>query len=364
MKISNNAITLSNGRNYSKYQNLQADSVMMNAAGMDSLQGGNEGIAVSISKESQELLKKMQMNQDESHKNIDHSKKHPSETANKTEDVVAMEDVVYEETEQTAKVVQQILDIIENAGQNNRFLTNKDLIKKVNYGTVLDPDSGLSITMNGSAGRFHSTKSVTVLDLRGEAVASEGTTWFRQSDKSSYLLEKGSTLFTTTGIAHTRDGKEIKFTTELEMSKRFEENILGSQDVQAMVTDALAIQLDHEKTEIMDQHIYLDLDKDNQVKATAKDVYKEMKDLENRKPDVNADNAKQRNVIAIDRAKKDAFVDIQAAHTGMNPLQKADKQTKMNAVYAAQKKSANRDNIIFLNQNMRAAELQHVNYVI
>lgn len=81
-----------------------------------------------------------------------------------------------------------------------------------------------------------------------------------------YYKEEESTFFETTGMVKTKDGRQIEFNIQLEMTRRFEEYYMSQNDIYAQTTenlvDPLVINLDSDIAKVSDQKFKFDLDAD------------------------------------------------------------------------------------------------------
>ena len=81
----------------------------------------------------------------------------------------------------------------------------------------------------------------------------------------SYSMEQEDTSFSTVGTVRTKDGREINFNVNVNMSRRCEEYYREELNVaQFALYDPLVINLDTDATELSDQTFYFDLDADGE----------------------------------------------------------------------------------------------------
>ena len=81
----------------------------------------------------------------------------------------------------------------------------------------------------------------------------------------SYSVEQEDTSFSTVGTVRTKDGREINFNVNVNMSRRCEEYYREELNVaQFSLCDPLVINLDTDATELSDQTFYFDLDADGE----------------------------------------------------------------------------------------------------
>ena len=81
----------------------------------------------------------------------------------------------------------------------------------------------------------------------------------------TYSVEQEDTCFSTVGTVRTKDGREINFNVNVNMSRRCEEYYKEELNVaQFALYDPLVINLDTDVTELSDQTFYFDLDADGE----------------------------------------------------------------------------------------------------
>ena len=81
----------------------------------------------------------------------------------------------------------------------------------------------------------------------------------------TYSVEQEDTCFSTVGTVRTKDGREINFNVNVNMSRRCEEYYREELNVaQFALYDPLVINLDTDATELSDQTFYFDLDADGE----------------------------------------------------------------------------------------------------
>ncbi len=81
----------------------------------------------------------------------------------------------------------------------------------------------------------------------------------------TYSVEQEDTSFSTVGTVRTKDGREINFNVNVNMSRRCEEYYKEELNVaQFALYDPLVINLDTDVTELSDQTFYFDLDADGE----------------------------------------------------------------------------------------------------
>ncbi len=116
-------------------------------------------------------------------------------------------------------------------------------------------DSGNSQNADGSEGNMGA--ELPVIGTTGS-----GTVWQRVTATSGFYTEAESTTFATTGIVHTKDGRDINFNMEVSMSRAFTASI-NSLEVESYIkTDPLMINLDTDIGSVSDQKFFFDLDSD------------------------------------------------------------------------------------------------------
>jgi hypothetical protein len=92
--------------------------------------------------------------------------------------------------------------------------------------------------------------------------ASGSSLWTKTTVTSSFFAEQEHTMFSTTGMVKTADGREISFNVDLEMSRAFCEQNESFVQEAIIMTDPLIINLDAPTAAVSDQKFLFDLDVD------------------------------------------------------------------------------------------------------
>jgi hypothetical protein len=92
-------------------------------------------------------------------------------------------------------------------------------------------------------------------------------TWIREVKASNFISETENTSYSSVGIAKTKDGRELNFNIDLEMSRSFTQysNLEWSEPV--VFTDPLIINLESNPTSLSDQKFLFDLDSDGEQES-------------------------------------------------------------------------------------------------
>lgn len=98
--------------------------------------------------------------------------------------------------------------------------------------------------------------------LGAEVIHGNSSVWTKTTASVSYFGEVENTAFTSQGIAHTEDGREISFNIEIAMSRSFYETRQSITQSDYIVTDPLTFNVGKDVAEISDQKFYFDLNAD------------------------------------------------------------------------------------------------------
>ncbi|MBR1597665.1 MAG: hypothetical protein IJ661_01985 [Lachnospiraceae bacterium] len=312
MRITDSAVAMSGSSSYSHYQETSSVSVQMSASNWNALQekigsrqeqaageGRKDAAAViSISDEAKRRSKgeegKVRHDDGRHNDRIGHGKnkdvkewmeEHPVETRQTVPDVRAES-----KDEQIIRILRQLTEMLRRIRNGGRMRSVSDFRKELKAGEMQSVDKGFENTMR-RLGREMPAGSVGVIDLTGGSTAgssgagangmvsgntirtaeerrlsreNSGSLWVRYTSKSSFVMEQENTVFSTTGIAKTADGREISFNLDLEMSRAFAGTIESEslETYNYVMTDPLVINLDDSPAGLSDQKFYFDLDSD------------------------------------------------------------------------------------------------------
>ncbi len=277
MKISESAVALSGKRSYSKFQETRVESITMSASKWNELQAtlGDNPAEVSISKESQSLLKQLKEQQKQQQKD----QKENAALAHmlqKSKDIQPEAPQVSTEEDHMIKTLRRILEMLK-AIRNGDGLSYLGKLRSMKVEDICEEDKHFGASVKQSGKTFSLSQNVNVIDLRsasaislpasivGNAGASSGngaTAWVRHTEKSGFMMEQESVSFSATGIVKTADGREINFGVDLEMSRGFAGYFLESSTEDVVLTDPLVINLESGTAAVSDQKFFFDLDAD------------------------------------------------------------------------------------------------------
>ena len=195
--------------------------------------------------------------------------------------------------EQIIRILRRLTEMLRQMRNGGKMRSVSDLRKELKSEELQDYDRKFENTMR-RLGRNMPAGSVGVIDLTGNTFGSvggsirdvtvsngadkifgsaeerrlsrenNGNLWVRYTSKSSFVMEQENTVFSTTGIAKTADGREISFNLDLEMSRAFVGTIQSEslETYNYVMTDPLVINLDDNPAGLSDQKFYFDLDQD------------------------------------------------------------------------------------------------------
>ncbi len=103
--------------------------------------------------------------------------------------------------------------------------------------------------------------SISAIDLRTPGTTG-GTLWTRVTESQTTAWEKEDTIFGSTGIVHTADGREISFGAELRMSRSFASISRSVSKENYIVTDPLIFNAGSGITTLSDKKFRFDIDCD------------------------------------------------------------------------------------------------------
>ncbi len=103
--------------------------------------------------------------------------------------------------------------------------------------------------------------SISAVDLRSPGTTG-GTLWSRVTASQTTAWEKEDTVFCSTGVVHTADGKEISFGAELRMSRAFASISQSISKENYIVTDPLVFNAGKGITTLSDKKFRFDIDCD------------------------------------------------------------------------------------------------------
>ena len=350
MRISNYAANvLTNDKSFNNTQNTKVNSLPKQSVMKDATsEGEGRGVTVRISEESQALFKDSRKTSEKVEQDVSKQQENLPET-----ETVVVTPTVEEEShsEQTMKTLRSIMQAYQNLYNRSNILKTSDLVKKVNYGTIMDSASGLSITMNGNIGRFHFAKGAAVLDLRNTQANDEGTVWVRGTKAPDAVTKEERMTLSTVGIAHTSEGKTKSFGIELEVPKQVAKALFADTDIDAVVTEPIEVYLSAQQSEVSNQHFTMQMP-------------------EEEKKDVAGKQKEERSVLAQDKGMENQTKTLSDENKGTE-----EDYTKSNLVYfqnantayrvqnAYAKTTAAKKTRLFTQTN-ESGMLQHVNLVI
>lgn len=102
-------------------------------------------------------------------------------------------------------------------------------------------------------------------DVAGSYVFAGSNVWTKTTVTSSFVSEAEFTAFQSSGVARTKDGREIQFNVTVEMSRAFCERYESFTQENVVVTDPLVINIDSDIADVTDMKFLFDIDADGEL---------------------------------------------------------------------------------------------------
>ncbi len=163
------------------------------------------------------------------------------------------------------KMLRELLEALK-AMQKGRPWEAADKIKQIQSEYK---QSARSVNVSASSATFMGAFSIANR-TGGENVGTgqnalvNSNMWTRTTVTSAFVSEMENTAFQTTGVAKTKDGREINFGVTVEMSRAFCAEFESFTQEDYVVTDPLMINLDSNVANITDMKFMFDIDADGQ----------------------------------------------------------------------------------------------------
>lgn len=164
--------------------------------------------------------------------------------------------------------VKMLRDLLEalKAMQKGRPWEAADKIKQIQSEYK---QSARSVNVSASSATFMgafsiANRGVSVEAGSGQNALVNSNKWTRTTVTSAFVSEMENTAFQTTGVARTKDGREINFGVTVEMSRAFCAEFESFTQEDYVVTDPLMINLDSNVANITDMKFMFDIDADGQ----------------------------------------------------------------------------------------------------
>ncbi|MBQ8085159.1 MAG: hypothetical protein IJ232_03530 [Lachnospiraceae bacterium] len=312
MRITDSAVAMNGSSSYSHYQESSSVVVQMSASNWNALQerigsrqeqaaGAGRRDDAAVISISDEARKRHNGSEDKVRPGGDRHNGKASDVKEWLEDnrveTDGIEPSVRAESkdEQIIRILRRLTEMLRQMRNGGKMRSVSDLRKELRSEEMQDYDRKFENTMR-RLGKNMPAGSVGVIDLTGNTFGSvggsirdvtvsngagagkvfgsaeerrlsrenSGSLWVRYTSKSSFVMEQENTVFSTTGIAKTADGREISFNLDLEMSRAFAGTIQSEslETYNYVMTDPLVINLDDSPAGLSDQKFYFDLDQD------------------------------------------------------------------------------------------------------
>ena len=107
--------------------------------------------------------------------------------------------------------------------------------------------------------------STSTRNVAGSYVFAGSNVWTKTTVQSSFVSEAEFTAFQSSGVARTKDGREIQFNVTVEMSRAFCEKYESFTQENVVVTDPLVINIDSDIADVTDMKFLFDIDADGEL---------------------------------------------------------------------------------------------------
>ncbi len=274
MIINSSNISMGSSRNYSKETSASVSVTQGSVSGLrllgkgksiGSTMKGSNGVTMTISEESKQMMSKLRQLQREEQKKQQHrlttgtgNVEAGGVSGGKSEDEVMVE---------TLKRILETLNRVKDSFTKGRMpITRRqfdmyDFSKKMSkdLNSLLQNYSSSSVSgAFAMSNSFEQISQVSLADGRGV-----NGIWVKQTVASSFMSEEENTAFSSVGNVVTADGRSIDFGITVEMSRSFmEQNEYLSEEAGYIFTDPLVINLDGNAANVTDQKFLFDIEAD------------------------------------------------------------------------------------------------------
>lgn len=268
MRVTESAVAMSGKSSFSHYQESSSVTALMSVAKWRELQEKQSAID-----EKQEM----------GNKKDDAAVVSISDEARNKQIEPSVE--VSSKDDQIIRILRRLTEILRQMRSGGRLHGYSDFRREMQAEEMQESDRKFEDTMR-RLGKEMPTGSHKVLDLTGgigrdgrvirtaqerrESRNNGSNLWVKYTAKSSFVMEQESTVFSTTGIAKTADGREISFNLDLEMSRAFAGSFQAESLENYIMTDPLVINLDNSPAGLSDQKFYFDLNSDGKKEEVSK----------------------------------------------------------------------------------------------
>ncbi|MBP3421949.1 MAG: hypothetical protein J6K37_06750 [Lachnospiraceae bacterium] len=256
MIIEASRVNMSSNRQYVYYE--QKESISMS-------EKAGQAVQLDLSKEAKSLSEQMIEYQKEQKEKQQQQQQQNLQDLLKNQKAHEVDYAAVPESEEDWKV-KMLRDLLEalKAMQKGRPLEAADKIKQIQSEYK---QSARSVNVSASSATFMGAFSVANRGVSVEAGSGQNALvnsnkWTRTTVTSAFVSEMENTAFQTTGVARTKDGREINFGVTVEMSRAFCAEFESFTQEDYVVTDPLMINLDSNVANITDMKFMFDIDAD------------------------------------------------------------------------------------------------------
>ncbi len=256
MIIEASRVNMSSNRQYVYYE--QKESISMS-------EKAGQAVQLDLSKEAKSLSEQMIEYQKEQKEKQQQQQQQNLQDLLKNQKAHEVDYAAVPESEEDWKVkmLRELLEALK-AMQKGRPWEAADKIKQIQSEYK---QSARSVNVSASSATFMGAFSVANRGVSVEAGSGQNALvnsnkWTRTTVTSAFVSEMENTAFQTTGVARTKDGREINFGVTVEMSRAFCAEFENFTQEDYVVTDPLMINLDSNVANITDMKFMFDIDAD------------------------------------------------------------------------------------------------------
>ena len=258
MIIEASRVNMSSNRQYVYYE--QKESISMS-------EKAGQAVQLDLSKEAKSLSEQMIEYQKEQKEKQQQQQQQNLQDLLKNQKAHEVDYAAVPESQEDWKV-KMLRDLLEalKAMQKGRPWEAADKIKQIQSEYK---QSARTVHVSASSATFMGAFSIanpggSVEAGSGQNALVNSNKWTRTTVTSAFVSEMENTAFQTTGVARTKDGREINFGVTVEMSRAFCAEFESFTQEDYVVTDPLMINLDSNVANITDMKFMFDIDADGQ----------------------------------------------------------------------------------------------------
>lgn len=258
MIIEASRVNMSSNRQYVYYE--QKESISMS-------EKAGQAVQLDLSKEAKSLSEQMIEYQKEQKEKQQQQQQQNLQDLLKNQKAHEIDYAAVPESQEDWKV-KMLRDLLEalKAMQKGRPWEATDKIKQIQSEYK---QSARTVHVSAVSATFMGAFSITNRTAgenvgTGQNAPVNSNKWTRTTVTSAFVSEMENTAFQTTGVARTKDGREINFGVTVEMSRAFCAEFESFTQEDYVVTDPLMINLDSNVANITDMKFMFDIDADGQ----------------------------------------------------------------------------------------------------